>query len=74
MALVRREDASAEEAVFLPPQWECVLTGGVMGEALASRLFRQLLSAMEFLHLNKVAHRLVFSGSTEGKLSCFFAI
>jgi serine/threonine protein kinase len=46
-----------EDGEQLPPQWACVLTGGTMGESLASKLFRQFISAMEFLHLNLVAHR-----------------
>mmetsp|Transcript_3014 Transcript_3014/g.4594 ORF Transcript_3014/g.4594 Transcript_3014/m.4594 type:complete len:621 (-) Transcript_3014:150-2012(-) len=47
-------DATQEQR---PPQWISPLTDGVLGEALASRLFRQLLSAMEYLHLNLIAHR-----------------
>jgi len=39
------------------PQWESSITGSVLGEALASKLFRQLISAMQYLHLNAVAHR-----------------
>lgn len=35
----------------------CPLTGGVMGEALASKCFRGVCNGMKYLHANRVAHR-----------------
>jgi [calcium/calmodulin-dependent protein kinase] kinase len=35
----------------------CKLTGGVLLESMASRLFAELLSGLSYLHLNHIAHR-----------------
>merc|ERR1719487_566362 len=39
------------------PEFIAPSTGSVYGEAQASRLFRQVLSAMKYLHANQIAHR-----------------
>eukprot|EP00602_Paraphysomonas_sp_CaronLab_P008538 CAMPEP_0185032380 /NCGR_PEP_ID=MMETSP1103-20130426/20400_1 /TAXON_ID=36769 /ORGANISM="Paraphysomonas bandaiensis, Strain Caron Lab Isolate" /LENGTH=783 /DNA_ID=CAMNT_0027568261 /DNA_START=352 /DNA_END=2703 /DNA_ORIENTATION=- len=35
----------------------CKLTNGVMLECMASRVFRELMSALAYLHMNHIAHR-----------------
>jgi [calcium/calmodulin-dependent protein kinase] kinase len=40
-----------------PPSFINPLTKGILGEALASKCFRAVLSALSYLHLNNIAHR-----------------
>ena len=39
------------------PSYICNLTGTIMGEALASRSFRGVLSGIAYMHNKKIAHR-----------------
>jgi serine/threonine protein kinase len=39
------------------PIFICPMTNGPMGEALAARVFRELSSAVKYLHSNRIAHR-----------------
>jgi serine/threonine protein kinase len=35
----------------------CKLTNGVLLESMAARAFRELMSALAYLHMNHIAHR-----------------
>lgn len=53
MILQRNKDSNQDsEPTFINSR-----SGTVMGEAQASKVFRQLLSAMAYLHFNNIAHR-----------------
>eukprot|EP01041_Mallomonas_annulata_P002733 gene2733-5381_t len=50
---IRKKTDPTQSPIFYTPLTET----GVFGEAQASRLFRELLSGMAYLHLNNIAHR-----------------